>query len=217
MEGGIRLKRWNSQSTETQFIPFLLTMNLKEDIESRGICLNVAAKKEHVPEVERQIRVVKERARSIVQMLPYKKIPKKLKIAMIHYVVYWLNLLPKSDPEFSPRDLVMGEEKLDYTKVCQLPFGTYVQVCDNLDIMNTMEARTMGAINLGPTGNIQGAHCFLSLKTGELIVRQKWTEPPIPSDVIDHLEELAGESENVLESLTDIEQDELESTKDEDL
>lgn len=34
---------------------------LKEDLENIGIRLNVAAKEEHVPKVERQIRVVKER------------------------------------------------------------------------------------------------------------------------------------------------------------
>jgi len=183
---------------------------LKEDFENLGIRLNIASKEEHVPEVERQIRVIKERARSIVQTLPYYKMPKKLKIAMIYYVVYCLNLLPKFDQESSPRDIIMGEEKLDYEKVCKIPFGDYVQVHDNLDTTNTMESRTTGAINLGPTGNIQGTHHFLSLKTGELVVRWKWTELPIPSDVIHQLEELAGESENVLESLIEAEEEEYE-------
>jgi hypothetical protein len=97
----------------------------------------------------------------------------------------------------------LGEEKLDYKKVCQLPFGSYAQVHDDLDITNTMESRTTRAINLGPTGNIQGTHRFLSLKTGELIVRCKWMELPIPSDVISHSEELAGDSRYVMESLKD--------------
>jgi hypothetical protein len=30
-----------------------------------------------------------------------------------------------------------------------------------------MDSRTTGAINLGPTGNVQGTHKFLSLKTGD--------------------------------------------------
>jgi hypothetical protein len=33
-----------------------------------------------------------------------------------------------------------------------------------------MESRTTGAINLGPTGNIQGTRKFLGLKSGEIIV-----------------------------------------------
>jgi hypothetical protein len=176
---------------------------LKEDLENIGIRLNIAAKEEHVPEVERQIRVVKERARAIIQTLPYRKIPKKMKVALIQYVIYWLNLLPKLDQEYSPRDLVLGEEKLDYKKVCQLPFGSYTQVHDDLNTANTMESHTTRAINLGPTGNVQGTHHFLSLRTGELIVRRKWTELPIPLDVINHLEELAGNSRNVIELLED--------------
>jgi hypothetical protein len=98
---------------------------------------------------------------------------------------------------------VLGEEKLQYKKVCQLPFGSYAQVHDDLDITNTMESRTTGAINLGHTGNIQGTHRFLSLRTGELIVWRKWTELPIPSDVINRLEELVGDSRNVMESPED--------------
>jgi hypothetical protein len=53
-----------------------------------------------------------------------------------------------------------------------------------------MESRTTGAINLGPTGNIQGTHNFLSSKTGDLNVRRKWTELPVLSEVIDKLDEM---------------------------
>ncbi len=52
----------------------------------------------------------------------------------------------------------MGDQKLDYKAICQIPFGAYVQVHDDLSVVNTMEPHTTGAINLGPTGNIQGAH-----------------------------------------------------------
>jgi hypothetical protein len=51
---------------------------LQNNIEDLGISLNIVLKDEHVPEVERQNRVIKERARAIVQMLPYKKLPKKV-------------------------------------------------------------------------------------------------------------------------------------------
>jgi hypothetical protein len=53
-----------------------------------------------------------------------------------------------------------------------------------------MQSRTTGAINLGVTGSIQGTHKFFSLSTGEIIVRRKWTELPIPNEVINCLEEL---------------------------
>ncbi len=79
---------------------------------------------------------------------------------------------------------------MDYNLICKLPFGTYVQVHDDLDVTNTIESRTTGAISLGPTGNLEGTHKFFSLKTGEIIVRRKWDELPIPTDVIERLKEL---------------------------
>ena len=66
-----------------------------------------------------------------------------------------------------------------------------MQVHDNLEITNTMQTRTTGAINLGTTGSIQGTHRFYNLHTGEIIVRRNWTELPIPNKVIQRLEELA--------------------------
>ncbi len=71
--------------------------------------------------------------------------------------MYWFNLIPKSDQDHSPRDVKFGKEKKDYKSIFQLPFGAYVQVHDDLDITNTMESKTTGAINLGPAGNKQGA------------------------------------------------------------
>lgn len=44
---------------------------LREDIEDYGVKANIVTKEEHVPEVERQIRVIKERAHAKVQTLPY--------------------------------------------------------------------------------------------------------------------------------------------------
>ncbi len=68
---------------------------LRQDVEEMGVNVHVVTKDEHVPEVERQNRVIKERARAIVQNIPYKKIPKRIRIALIHYVVFWLNNIPK--------------------------------------------------------------------------------------------------------------------------
>jgi hypothetical protein len=86
--------------------------------------------------------------------------------------------------------MVLGGQHLDYKMLCRLPFGAYVQVHDDRLINNDLEPRTIGAINLGPTGNIQGPHRFMSLVTGEIIVRRTWTELPIPSEVLIRMEEL---------------------------
>jgi len=50
-----------------------------------GINVHVVSKNEHAPEIEWQNRVIKERARAIVQTLPYDKLPRKIRLAMINY------------------------------------------------------------------------------------------------------------------------------------
>jgi hypothetical protein len=173
---------------------------LKEEIEEVGVTVNVVAKDEHVPEVERQNRVIKERARAVVQTLPYKKIPKKIRVALIHYVVFWLNNLPKEGQVQSLKEMIMGAQVLDTKMLCKLPFGAYAQVHDDAQITNTMEPRTTGAINLGPS-NMQGGHKFLSLATGDIITRRKWTELPVLSEVILHLEELSSDTTDTVEEM----------------
>ncbi len=131
--------------------------------------VNVASKEEHGPEVERQNRVIKERVRAIIQMLPYWKIPKKVQVALMHYVISWLNNIPKDGQVQSPKEMIMGPQLLDYKTIRQLPFGAYIQVHNDPQITNTMNPRTSGGINLRPC-NTQGWHKFLSLTTGEVIV-----------------------------------------------
>jgi hypothetical protein len=76
--------------------------------------------------------------------------PRKMRIGLIYYVVFWLNNVAKEGQDFSPCDHIFGKHKIDYNIMCKIPFGTYVQVHDDLSITNTMESRTTGAINLGP-------------------------------------------------------------------
>ena len=48
----------------------------------------------------------------------------------------------------------------------------------------------MGAINLGPTGNLQGGYKFLNLLTGKKITRRNWTHLPMPIEVIKRVNEI---------------------------
>jgi hypothetical protein len=91
---------------------------LRDDVEELGINVNIAAKDEHVPEVERQNRVIKEQAGAIVSTLPYKRIPKKMRIAIIHYVVYWLNNIPKEELKGSLTILLYADCLLEHMHKC---------------------------------------------------------------------------------------------------
>ena len=79
----------------------------------------------------------------------------------------------------SLRTLMTGI-KLDYSKHCRLPFGSYVQVHDEPSPTNSPTARTVGEITLGPTGNLQRGYKFLNLWTGKKITRRNWTHLPMP-------------------------------------
>jgi len=99
---------------------------------------------------------------------------------------------PKSgiSKEYSPR-IIMGKRPIDYNKHCKISFGSYVQASNENVPTNTMKPRTIGAIYLQPTDNVQGGHQLLNLSTGRVITRAHVTEIPIPQDVVDRVEFLA--------------------------
>jgi len=49
--------------------------HIQQIIEQKGIMLNICAANEHVPEIERYIRTIKERIRSIATTLPFERYP----------------------------------------------------------------------------------------------------------------------------------------------
>ena len=76
-------------------------------------------------------------------------------------------------------------------KHCRIPFGAYAQIqVDNVQSNSAMISRTVGAISLGPTGNIQGTYKFMSLLTGRLIKARLFTPLPMPEEVIKQVEEM---------------------------
>ena len=72
---------------------FKACKKIKSDITA---LLNTTGASEHVPEVERQIRVIKERVRAVRNSLPYNIIPKLMIGMMVRYVVSWLNNFPST-------------------------------------------------------------------------------------------------------------------------
>jgi hypothetical protein len=56
-----------------------------------NIALNTTAVQDHVGEIKRKIRVMKERARGTSSTLPYKMLPKLVIIKLLHFCVIWMN------------------------------------------------------------------------------------------------------------------------------
>lgn len=167
---------------------------IRGELGGLHITLNTVANDEHVPEVERYIRTIKDRTRSIYNSLPFTRMPAMMIVEMVYYSVFWLNSFPALDGvsrTLSPRAIVTGST-VSYEKHCRLEFGSYVQTHEEHD--NSMVPRTTGAIALRPSGNAQGGHYFLSLLTGRRLHRNRWTELPMPADVIDRVHVLARRS-----------------------
>lgn len=159
-----------------------------------GIFLNTASNDEHVPEVERFICTIEERVRCVWNTLPFEKIPAVVVRDMVSSTMFWLNGFPAPNgvsTTMSPREIVTGMT-VDYNKHCRIEFGAYAQTHE--EHSNGMEPRTVGAIALGPTGNSQGGHYFMSLKTGRRLNRTNWTELPMPAKVINRVHALACQS-----------------------
>ena len=91
---------------------------------------------------------------------------------------------------YSPRMILMGEH-LNYEKHFQVPFGAYVQACNEPSPTNSQLPRTIDAIYLRPLNNIQGGHEVMDLNTGKVITRRKVTEIPITRLVIKAVEAMA--------------------------
>jgi hypothetical protein len=107
----------------------------------------------------------------------------------------WVNFfLPKGgiSSTLSPQAIVIGLSPNE-EKHCRISFGAYAKVhANNTQSNSAMISRTVGAIALGPTGNIQGTYKFMSLLTGKLIKARAFTPLPMPEEVIKQVEEMAA-------------------------
>lgn len=145
-----------------------------------GIRLNTTSRNEHVGEIERRIRTLKERIRSTYHSLPFTHLPLTLIREMCFSANYWLNIFPSRNgvsTTLSPAAIVTGR-MLDDRCHCRMPFGAYVQTHEEHD--NTLVPRTRGALACWPSGNAQGGYRFYCLHTGRIIKRNHWTEVPLP-------------------------------------
>jgi len=150
------------------------------------LAINTTAAREHIPEVERKIRLIKEQGRGILNTLPFKKMPRLMLIELIYHVVLWLNAFPAKSgvsETLSPRKIVY-RHKLDFAKHCKLPFGTYCEVHDEPTPTNTMVTCSTPAIVLGPTGNCKGLTSFSAWRPERRFKQRAFTPYPMPDFVI---------------------------------
>jgi hypothetical protein len=179
---------------------------LKSLIESMtgGPMVNFASANEHVPEIERRIRVVKERCRATWHSLPYERIPKLMTVHVVLNVVKLLNFFSTKggvSDTLSPKTIMSGET-LDFKKHLSLQIGQHCQVHEEYTPRNSQAARTKGAISLGPSGNLQGGFKFMALNSGKKIMRCSWDVIPLLDVAITRVNDL-GKDQPRLMTFTD--------------
>ena len=133
---------------------------LKTMIESMPsvLMVNISSINEYVPEIKRRIRVVKERCRDTLHGLPFTQIPNILMMHIVFNFVNMLNYFPTKggiSNTLSPKTIISGET-LYYKKYLCLQLGQYCHVHKEDSPRNSLATRTIGAICLGPSGNLQG-------------------------------------------------------------
>ena len=154
--------------------------------------VNITARNEHVLEIERKIRVIKERARCYKADMPVKELPSIIIKRMVLNAVLFLNAYVDKQgisEEYSPRELILRWQ-LHWKRHCKYHFGAYGEAYDDPDptITNTQQLRSRSVICLGPTGNMQGSFFFLDLNSKAVIKCRKFVKFPMPDSMIRKLE-----------------------------
>ena len=179
---------------------------LMDDIKDNftpPIDMDYCATNKHVPEAERNNRVLKERIRAAFHRLPFRALPKLVMKVLVMETARKLNYFPAKhgiSQHYSPRQIV-HQEKLDFKKHCQYYLGQYVQAHDEHDPRNTQQARTIEALYLRPVRN---GHEVYDLATGNIINRAHLTPLPITPQIIAVVHAIARKDRQQGLRLTDL-------------
>ena len=168
----------------------------KQELETLlQIAVNSCNPDEHVPQAERNNRVIEEGVRTALHRLHFRVIPKAMIRHLVMRVTQTKNLfIPKGGVSqvLSPHMLV-NNKRVNATKHCKYEFGTYVQATQKHEPRNDASARTLDAIYLRVcTERLQLGHYVMCLSTGRVVIRSQIAcVLPMTQRVIDIVEAMA--------------------------
>ena len=70
---------------------------IKADSDNAGIAANTTSRDENKPIIERYIRTIKDRSRSVWSTFPFKKVPVRMIIEIVAASVFWFHDFPHHD------------------------------------------------------------------------------------------------------------------------
>ena len=148
--------------------------------------VNTTAAREHVAEIEQEVRLVKERTRCITSGLPFAYLHQQIVIHLVYFICLWLNAIPADkgiSANFYPREIVT-QRQVDFKKDARVLFGAYIEASTGAIVTNDQTPRTHGCIALGPSGNLQGSVKCFDIKTGKVMIRRTFDTLPMPDRVL---------------------------------
>ena len=148
--------------------------------------VNTTATREHVPKIERHIRLIKERFRCTTSEFPFIPIHRLVLIHVFYTCVVWINAIPHKAGAvqgISPLQIITGRT-VNYKKYCRACMGGYAEASTYVIVMNDNTPHTHSCIALGPAGNRQGSvNCF-DLEIGKDVVCRNINQIPWPERII---------------------------------
>ena len=120
--------------------------------------VNTTASREDVGELERQIRLIKERSRCSISDMSdcgVTYIPRQIVVHVVYNSCLWLNaFLSKKDLsiDFHPRELVI-QRSVSYIKDCNAVIRACVEPITDKMVANNQSGRTQPFIGLSLSGN----------------------------------------------------------------
>ena len=156
-------------------------------IESAGFKLTTVPSGHHASEVERVIRLIKERVRAMQASVKYPLFGTLLLYAVIH-AVRCINFFPSSTTPHAPSPIEqLKGVKMDVTRDAYAAFGDYVMVlATNTSELawRSLAPRAHGAIVLTLLGDKAGTARLLDLETWQVIDRNRVQPLPTPPAVV---------------------------------
>ena len=182
--------RSDNEKSIAAVVNYLRTKNYKTRVD-------FVAPGRKVPIVERKIRTIEEKTRAVIARLPY-MLPLFIVKWLVANVVATDNMMPSNSGHVAigenrcPREIFLGK-RIDVKKDLRIKFGQYVQLYNpNIPFINSMQARTRGAIALGTIPGTDGVTRFWVLATNRIVTASKWVEIPIDDTIISHINSIAN-------------------------
>jgi hypothetical protein len=168
-----------------------------------GCVMEPVAAGAHVVVAERSTRTIEERVRGAMcgdVIFPY-----NVDVLLLTYAVLWLvqcrNCVPSThSPAIAPRAAYLGR-MIDASVELRTRCGQYCHVTETVPSAgynSVFRPRVVDCIALMSTGSLSGSWKFLSLRTGKVIVRNRFTVQPMTDVVIAQMNARAAVSTPII-------------------